>query len=211
MSSRHENSVQEPALRGRVTSRETLVRGAKFDLERVRIEADGRAVTREFVRHPGAVCILPILESAGNPPRVVFVRNERHAAGRSLLELPAGTMEPPEPAIDCAARELEEESGYAAAEIASIGAFYTTPGMTNEQMHCFLARDLEHVGQRLEPGELLTVEIYPLSELDELIRCGELVDGKTLGLLQLARAHGWVRLGDHGKPEIGPGPAEAGA
>src|SRR5437867_4555713 len=108
---------------------QTLLKTSKFNVERREYDVPGRGkVQREIVVHPGAVLILPLL----TPDRVVMIRNFRYAVCEELLELPAGTLEPPEPPRDCAARELEEEAGYRAAEIEPLCEVYTSPGFTTE-------------------------------------------------------------------------------
>lgn len=141
----------------------------------------GRAFVRDIVRHPGAVTILPVLDDGG----IVFVRNYRVAVDAPLLELPAGKLERGEDPKEAAGRELEEETGYRAAAIVPLGQFFTTPGFSDERMHAFLATGLTHVGQRLEPGEEITVETVPSVEVWPMIRDGAIRDGKTIAALAL--------------------------
>ncbi len=166
-----------------------LHKGAKFDLERVTVLArSGKPVQREVIRHPGAVCVLPILdpESPGAEHRVVAISNVRPALGRSLIELCAGTLEPGEDPALCAGRELIEETGYQAEQITPIGTFYTTPGMTDELMHAFVATGLTHVGQDLEADEDIEVLTLTLSRTLELIDSGEFADAKSILTVLLA-------------------------
>jgi len=154
--------------------------GAKFAVDRVHLTGrDGRTVERELVVHPGAVIVLPVLDDG----RVVMIRNQRFAVGERLWELPAGTLEPNEPAADCAGRELIEETGYRADRIEPLTRFYTSPGFTNEEMHAFLATGLTHVGQQLEATEQIEVEIRPMSQVLAMVREGEIADGKTIAAL----------------------------
>ncbi|MFG0248823.1 MAG: NUDIX hydrolase, partial [Phycisphaeraceae bacterium JB051] len=111
------------------------------------------------------------------------IRNERPIEDEALWELPAGTLEPPEPADICAGRELIEEAGYKAGNIAFLTKFYASPGICTEMMHCYLATDLTAVGQQLEPNEKITVKVMPLNEAIELIRDGKIIDGKTVAAL----------------------------
>lgn len=170
--------------------RRLIHKGAKFDFEQVTIPArSGGVVTREVVRHPGAVVIVPILaDDAGT--RLVLIRNTRAALDRVLWECPAGTLEPPEPPEACAARELEEETGFAAASIEPIASYYTTPGMTDELMHAFVATDLAPVPQRLEEDERIVVEPVSIGEAFGLIDRGELVDAKSILAILLAQRRG---------------------
>jgi ADP-ribose pyrophosphatase len=170
-------------------ARRLIHKGRKFDFELVSVRTPrGATLEREVVRHPGAVVVVGTLE----PDNVVLIRNHRIAIGRSLLECPAGTLEPPEPPETCARRELVEETGYQAATIEPLGWFYTTPGLTDEKMHAFLARGLRPVGQHLEEDEHITVQLVPVKTAMEMIDRGELTDAKSMLALLLARRRGLI-------------------
>ncbi len=144
----------------------------------------GRPITREVVRHPGAVLIVPRL----GPERVVLVSNYRIAVDKNLWELPAGTLEGDESPPDAAARELEEETGYRAGRIEPLGQFYSSPGFCDELIHVFVAQELSFVGQRLEPHEQIEAHDFGWSEALAMIDNGEIRDGKTIaGLLMFDR------------------------
>ena len=120
-----------------VLSAERLLSTPTIDVERARIRfADGHEAERIVVRHPGAVAIVALDEEG----RWLLVRQYRHPAGSVLLEVPAGTLEPGEAPERAAARELREETGFAAAELERLGGFYTAPGFCDEYIHVFLAR-----------------------------------------------------------------------
>jgi ADP-ribose pyrophosphatase len=173
-------------------ARRTIHEGRKFDYEEVTLVGrDGAERTRQYVRHPGAVCVCPILEEGG-AQTVVFIRNERFAIGETLLELAAGTIDPGEAPDACARRELIEETGYEASELIPLGSFYTTPGMTDELMHAYAARGLTHVGQRLEAEEEIEVELVPASEALRRLDAGELMDAKSIVTLVRAMRRGLV-------------------
>jgi ADP-ribose pyrophosphatase len=153
---------------------------------------DGSRSTRDVAGHPGGVAIVAI-DDAG---RVLLVRQWRHAIGRALLELPAGTLDRhPDGSLEdhapAAARELEEETGYRAARWRYLGGFYTAPGFTSELMHLYLATELAPAhGSRLGPDddERLELEARPLDEAIKMAERGEIADAKTLvGLLWLVR------------------------
>lgn len=175
-----------------VLSRTVALRARKFAVEEIRV-GPGEQGLRHIIRHPGAAVILPLREvetGEGTMQRIVAIRNFRVAPGVELLELPAGTLEPPEAPEVTAARELEEETGYSAATLRLLGRFYTTPGMTDELMWAYVATGLTPIGQRLEPDEDIRVEEFsPRGLLDAMDR-GELVDGKSMLCLLLA-----LRLG----------------
>jgi ADP-ribose pyrophosphatase len=150
----------------------------------------GRHVEREVVRHPGAVLVVPLLDG----DRIVMVRNFRVAAGKRLLELPAGTLEANEDPQRAAGRELEEETGYRPARVTRLGEFYTSPGFCDELMRVFVADGLKMVGQRLEPGEQIDVEVVTRSDALAMIDDGRIADGKTIaGLLMWLRREGDAR------------------
>jgi ADP-ribose pyrophosphatase len=159
---------------------ERLLSTPRFSVERrVYTRPGHKPVSRDVVVHPGAVVILPFVD----PGRIVMIRNFRHAVEQELWELPAGTREPNEAAIDTARRELEEETGYRAATLTPFIEFYTTPGFTNELMYAFVATDLRLVGQRLEPDENITVEVVDLVQARRMLVNGELRDGKSIAVL----------------------------
>lgn len=190
-----------PAM-NRTCERRVIHRGAKFDFEQLTwTTSDGRRLSREVVRHPGAVCILPVLApgellATGEPARtacVVLIRNDRIAIGESIWELPAGTLEPGESIEVCAARELEEETGYRAAQIRPIASFLTTPGMTDERMHAFSAQGLAYRGQNLEDDESIRVVVTPMDDVFRMIDAGEIVDAKSVLAILLAMRRGLIR------------------
>ncbi len=168
---------------------ETLLQTSKFSVERRVVPLpDGGVCEREVVVHPGAAVVLPILEDGS----IVMIRNTRFSVGRTLLELPAGTLEPGEPPISCAARELEEETGYRAEQIEPLCEFYTSPGICNERMYAFTARGLTRVGQRLEKTEKIHVHIVPEDNIRQMLVERSIEDGKTIavvGIYLLARSN----------------------
>jgi ADP-ribose pyrophosphatase len=160
---------------------QTVYPGRLFQVQVLsRTDGSGRELRKEVVRHPGAVLVIPVLDEH----TVVMIRNYRVAVGESLWEFPAGKLEPGEKPELAAARELEEETGYRCGRLRKIAEFYTSPGFTNELMHAFVAEDLVHVGQRLEPGEEIIVENIDLNDALAMIHDGRLRDGKSIaGLL----------------------------
>lgn len=141
---------------------------------------DGLIATREYVRHPGAVMVVPILDDG----RLVLERQFRHPLGQIIVEFPAGKLDPGEPAWKCAQRELLEETGYQAAEWAFAGTIFNAAAYSTERIHIWLARQLVAGAAQLDEGEL--IETVPLSEqeLDALACSGGLGDAKTLIGLQ---------------------------
>ena len=146
----------------------------------------GRSIELDVVRHPGAAAIVPF----ENETDVVLIRQFRHAAGGTLLEVPAGKLEDEEPEI-CAARELEEEVGRRAGRLEPLGSILTTPGFTDEVIHLFAAFDLESVPTRHESDEVIEVVQMPLRDAVDLVWRGELRDAKSaLALLHASHRYG---------------------
>lgn len=147
-----------------------------------RVEIGGRETTREVVLHPGACAILPVTEKK----EILFVRQYRYAAEETLLEIPAGKIDPGEAPDVCAARELTEETGFRAERLRKLGAVFTTPGFCNEKIHLYLADRLVPAHQHLDTDEFLDVVKIPLDEALEMIRNGEISDAKTLAAFAIA-------------------------
>jgi len=152
-------------------------------------EAAGRT-TLEMVRHPGASAVVPLLDDPGEPdPRVLLIRQFRHAADDFIWEVPAGRLDPGESPEACARRELAEETGMRARAVEPLTTIYTTPGFTDERIHLFLARDLARGAHGHEADEVITeIAWMPLPDVLAMIRRGEIVDGKTICALHLAAA-----------------------
>lgn len=141
---------------------------------------DGSRARREYILHPGAAVILPVFEDGA----VLLERQFRYPVGDHCYELPAGKLEPDEPPIETAKRELLEETGYAASEWRELGRMHPCVGYSNEQIDFFMARKLEFKGARLDEGEFLETLKLPLDEGLAWLRSGRITDVKTiLGLL----------------------------
>ncbi|HAN95390.1 MAG: NUDIX hydrolase [Limnochordia bacterium] len=129
----------------------------------------------KMVDHPGAAATLVVKDG-----QVLLVEQYRPAAGRKMLEIPAGTIDRSEPPLECARRELQEETGYSAEDWESLGHIYPTPGYTNEVLHLFYASGLTKGEQHLDPGEDINVRWIPLEKVEEMIDQGEINDAKTI-------------------------------
>ena len=145
----------------------------------------GQHYKREIVEHRGAVAIAAV-DGEGD---VLLVRQFRKAAGRQLLELPAGTLEPGEDPLRCAGRELEEETGFRACQWERVAAFYTSPGFSTELLHLYVARGLEAGQAANEADEHLQLVKMPLAEARRLIETGKICDAKTIVGILLAGEH----------------------
>jgi ADP-ribose pyrophosphatase len=135
----------------------------------------------EMVRHSGSAAVLPFLDPPTAPdPRVLLIRQFRHAADGYIYEIPAGRLDAGEPPERCARRELQEETGYRAARMRELVTIYTTPGFTDERIHLFYAEGLVEGDHAREPDELIEPVIMPWSVLSQRVGQGEIQDAKTL-------------------------------
>lgn len=157
--------------------REIVLQSNVFSVEKMTIELrGGGSAVRHIVRHPGAVCVLGLLDDG----RLVTIRNFRVATGQWMNEFCAGKLELGEDPLRAAARELEEETGYRAASIDSLGTFYTSPGFTDELMHAFVARGLAPCPVRLELDERIEVIARTVDAFEDMVGTGEVCDAKTI-------------------------------
>jgi ADP-ribose pyrophosphatase len=120
---------------------------------------------------------------------LLFVRQYRHATGKDLLELPAGTLEKDEDPAVCAAREIREETGFAADKIEKIGDFYLAPGYSTEFMHVYLAQDLRYDPLEADADEFLSLETIPFEKAIQMAVNGEIPDAKSLAALLLVKSY----------------------
>ncbi|MDX2437010.1 MAG: NUDIX hydrolase [Acidobacteriota bacterium] len=179
-----------PNLREQRIDGKTVYEGRILDLEVDRVELpNGGEALREVIRHRGAVVVLPLLPDG----RIVFVRQHRYPTGEVLLELPAGKLDPGESPVVCAVRELEEETGWRAANTTSLGWFYTTPGFTDEVLHSFVATGLEAASDHApDPDEAIEIITWEVDHALEACRDGGIRDSKTIAVLFQARLHGYI-------------------
>jgi ADP-ribose pyrophosphatase len=160
-----------------VIEKQVIYDGKKVRLEVHHLEnEEGKRVRREVCVHNGAVVILPFVSA----DRILLVRNYRYSVGQYLLELPAGTLEKGEMPMNCAGRELQEETGYLAGRMKTVGNFFSSPGILTEKMHAFAAFDLKKTQQALEEGEEIEVQEVGLDEAIEMIHFGQIQDAKTI-------------------------------
>jgi ADP-ribose pyrophosphatase len=174
---------------------ETLSSRRGFDGAWVHVRVDdvrlptGRVTTREVVEHPGSVAIVGVT----GDDIVLLLRQSHHTIGRTLLGIPAGTLEPGETPEACARRELTEETGYRGGRLTQLASYYTSPGYTNERLTIFHAAGCEPAGGEIDPDELIRLAPVPLADVPRLVTPGpeQIEDAKTLiGLLILLREYG---------------------
>ena len=143
---------------------------------------DGTTGTREYIRHPGAVAVLALFDDGA----LVLERQFRYPSRREFIEIPAGKLEPGEPHLQTAQRELLEETGYVASEWRRLGVLHTAIAYTDEAIELYLARGLAKREARLDAGEFLEVLKVPLDEALAMVRDGRITDAKSVaGLLWL--------------------------
>jgi ADP-ribose pyrophosphatase len=185
------DAALEARLREQTLQSEQVYHGALLDVRRDQVSLpDGSRAQREYIVHPGAVMVVPLLDDG----RLIVERQWRHPLGRVMLEFPAGKIDAGEPPLDCAIRELVEETGYRAAEWARAGLLHNAIAYSTEGIEVWFARGLTLGDRQLDSGEFLEVGEMSAEQLDAAAQRGELTDAKTLiGLLWLQnwRAGRW--------------------
>ena len=143
------------------------------------LTADGKPCIREIIEHSGGACVLYVEDE-----KILFVRQYRYAYGESIYEIPAGKLDVGEEPSVAAIRELEEEAGIKAGRMELLHVMYPTPGYTNEKIYIYRAYDCEKTAAHLDEGEFLDVEYIPIDQAKEMLKNGEIKDGKTIIALQ---------------------------
>ncbi len=171
-----------------MTSEETLSSERVFSGRVVGLRVDtvrlpnGRSAAREVVEHGESVVVVPVA-CDGN---VLLARQYRHPVGETLLEAPAGRVDPGETPYECARRELREEIGYDAGTLRCLGWFWASPGFCTEKMHAFLATDLRHSPLEPDEDEAIETVALPAGEAVACARSGQIHDSKTIAALLMA-------------------------
>ncbi|MBU4609001.1 NUDIX hydrolase [Achromobacter sp. GG226] len=164
-------------LRETTLTSESLFRGNFLDVRRDTVRLpDGGTASREYVVHPGAVVVVPLLDDA----RLVLERQYRHPVGEVMWEFPAGKLDAGEDPLVCGQRELLEETGYEAREWAYAGRMHLAIGYSTEIIHMYFARGLTKGERRLDAGEFLDVHVESVDALLAGCRDGRVTDAKTL-------------------------------
>jgi len=170
----------------KINNRTTIHQGQVFSLVRENVTLDNGVTTdMEFVEHPGATAIIPMLSDS----RVLLLRQYRHSLREYIWEIPAGTLDPEEEMIDCAKRELIEETGYAAEQWQKLGEITPVPGYSDERIYIYLATGLQPARQDLDKDEIIKVHKIEFSEAVEMIMRGDIQDAKSITGLLMVRNH----------------------
>lgn len=164
--------------------RELRAQGTVIGLYKDTVEVNGSIAEWDFIHHDGAAAVVAVNEEG----KLLMVRQYRNALDRFTLELPAGKLDTPdEPTLECAKRELEEETGYKGRRFEYLLTVNTTVAFCNEKIDIYLATDLEKSQQHLDPEEEINVELWDIEDLKQLIYTGKMTDGKTVaGILTYA-------------------------
>ena len=157
-------------------TKEEIHKGKIFSLWGGKVSLDnGDTAVREYVRHPGGVAIVPVVDN-----NVILIQQFRIAIEREVIELPAGLLEPGEEPIECAARELEEELGYRARELVPLASFYSSVGFADERMHIFLAVEPKKTKLKRDPDERIRELFMPAEMIAERLAAQAFEDAKTI-------------------------------
>lgn len=168
---------RDAELHEKILSEETAWRGKILDVRSLEVELpNGRRTGRDIVRHPGAAAVVALTESG----KIVLVRQYRTALDRVTVEIPAGKLDPGEDPLDCARRELHEETGFTPRCIRYLTTIATTCGFCDEVIHIYLATQLEFDGADPDDDEFVNVDLVPLQELIDAVLDGKIEDAKTV-------------------------------
>ena len=183
-------SAERDVVPGKVSGRRSYTgRIIAVDTDTVRFP-DGSTGELDMIRHPGASAVVPFLSAPdGDDPQLLLIKQYRYAAEQYLYEVPAGRLEPGEDPLDCAVRELREETGCRADRFDFLTTIYTTPGFTDERIHLYMATGLERGETAHETDEFMTVETMSLSHALDLIDQGLISDGKTVVAILFAAGY----------------------
>jgi ADP-ribose diphosphatase len=168
---------------------ELLLKTSRFSVVQQQISVAGGTARKEYIVHPGAVTMIPLLEGE----RVCLIRNFRIAVGKTMVELPAGTIDPGEEPLQTAQRELQEETGYIASQWRQLPSFAMSPGILDERMHLFVATDLTPGEPQRQADEQIDNLVVGWKDAIEMALSGQIEDAKTLAGLLL-----WDRLRQRG-------------
>lgn len=180
-------------MKEKTIKRKLIYKGRRIDLIKSEIMINGRKSVREIIVHPGSAVMIPVLDVKRKT--IILLRQYRYAAGRWMIELPAGTRDKGESALKCARREIIEETGYKAAAMKKIAEFMPSPGMMTEKMDLYIASGLSKAYLSPDFDEQITVFTTSLEKAVKMIFSGKIIDAKTIaGVLMLKEVYADKRL-----------------
>lgn len=166
-------------LQEKIIKEKLIYKGSFLDIVNVDVTLpDGKNTSRDIVKHPGATAIIAFLDEEN----IILVEQFRLALNRTMLEIPAGKLNKNEEIIECARRELQEETGYMAKNLEYLGCLSTAPGFCDELIYLYKATDLSLGEKNEDEDEFTNVKIMNIGKVKELIRKGEIIDGKTISI-----------------------------
>lgn len=172
-----DDDPRDSGLHEQILSEEPAWRGRILDVHTAEVRLpNGRVTGRDLIRHPGASAVVALTESG----KIVLVRQYRTALDRVTVEIPAGKLDPGEDPLECAKRELLEETGFKAARVNHLTTIATTPGFCDEVIHLYMATGLTFAGANPDDDEFVNVDLVPLSELIDAVLDGKIEDAKTV-------------------------------
>lgn len=172
-----DDDPRDAALAERPITEDVVWTGRIFNVDRLQVQLpDGRNAIRDVVRHPGAVAVVALTEEG----RICLVRQYRTALGRVTVEIPAGKLDPGEDPLECAKRELHEETGFIAHNMRYLTTMASSCGFSDELVHIFMATQLEFDQACPDEDEFLNVDLVPLNELIDAVLDGKIQDSKTI-------------------------------
>lgn len=172
-----DDDPRDAGLHEKILSEETAYRGKILDVRSLDVELpNGRRSKRDVVRHPGASAVVALTETG----KIVLVRQYRTALDRVTVEIPAGKLDPGEDPLDCARRELREETGFTPRRIRYLTSIASSCGFSDEIIHIYLATQLEFEGASPDEDEFVNVDLVPLTELVDAVLDGKVEDAKTV-------------------------------
>jgi len=175
----------------KINNRINIYRGRVYSLIKENVTLDNGITTdMEFIEHPGAAAIIPLL----NKNHIVLLNQYRHALRKYIWEIPAGTLDPQESVMSCAKRELIEETGFSADQWHSLGEIMPVPGYSDERIHIFLATGLQAAERNLDEDEIIQVHTVECEEALDMIRRGDIQDAKSIAGLFLAFE--WLKINE---------------
>ena len=166
-------------LQEKVIEERLIYKGSFLNIVNVDVTLpDGKSVSRDIVKHPGATAIIAFLDEEN----IVLVEQFRLALNKTMLEIPAGKIDKNEEIIECAKRELQEETGYIASKLEYLGCLATAPGFCDEIIYLYKASDLKVGKKNEDEDEFTNVKIMNINKVKDMIKKGEIIDGKTISI-----------------------------